>query len=158
MALRAAAQPGTDKAGPVIETGPSRGEERFFELDILRGFASYLVVVFHYKHFLYSDTFAAGAPGFDYAHQPFATLLQPVYVYGQLFVELFFSISGYVFFWLYAKALAERRLGVKSFFIARFSRLYPLFFATFIAVALIQWAFHSLYGYDYIYQHNTAGN
>lgn len=134
--------------------GPYSGAEgRFFELDILRGLASYLVVIFHYKHFLYSD-----ANGFDYAHLPFLSVLEPVYVYGQFFVELFFSISGYVFFWLYAKALAERKLGVKSFFIARFSRLYPLFFATFIVVAIIQWAFHALYGYDYIYQHNTAGN
>jgi len=129
------------------------GEGRFFELDILRGLASYLVVIFHYKHFLYSD-----ALGFDYAHLPFLGILEPVYVYGQFFVELFFSISGYVFFWLYAKALAERKMGMKSFFIARFSRLYPLFFATFIAVALIQWVFHAIYGYSYIYQHNTAGN
>ncbi len=134
--------------------GPYTGAEgRFFELDILRGLASYLVVIFHYKHFLYSDL-----NGFDYVHLPFLAVLEPFYVYGQFFVELFFSISGYVFFWLYAKALAERKLGVKSFFIARFSRLYPLFFATFIAVAVIQWAFHALYGYDYIYQHNSAGN
>ena len=136
----------------IAESNPG-GEGRFFELDILRGFASYLVVIFHYKHFLYSD-----ALGFDYAHLPFLSVLEPVYVYGQFFVELFFSISGYVFFWLYAKALAERKMGVRSFFIARFSRLYPLFFATFIAVAIIQWAFHALYGYDYIYQHNTPGN
>ncbi len=129
------------------------GEGRFFELDILRGFASYLVVIYHYKHFLFSDL-----TGFDYARLPFLTLLEPVYVYGQFFVELFFSISGYVFFWLYANALAERKMGVKSFFIARFSRLYPLFFATFIAVALAQWAFHALYGYSYIYHHNTVSN
>lgn len=136
----------------VAERNPG-SEGRFFELDILRGLASYLVVIYHYKHFLYSDTL-----GFDYAHLPFLGLLEPIYVYGQFFVELFFSISGYVFFWLYANALAERKMGARSFFIARFSRLYPLFFATFIAVAVFQWLFHSLYGYSYIYQHNTAGN
>ncbi len=155
MASKAAQASQAYKVSEVAEVAANNpgGEGRFFELDILRGLASYLVVIFHYKHFLYSDTL-----GFDYAHLPFLGLLEPVYVYGQFFVELFFSISGYVFFWLYAKALAERKMGVKSFFIARFSRLYPLFFATFIAVALIQWVFHAIYGYSYIYQHNTAGN
>jgi len=125
-------------------------EARFYELDILRGLAAFLVVVFHYKHFLTED-----AINFDYDHLPFHTVLMPIYVYGLMFVEMFFSISGYVFFWLYSEAVSERRLGAQRFFIARFARLYPLFFVTFIAVALMQLAFFGLYGQTYIYQHNT---
>ncbi|MBW8734971.1 MAG: hypothetical protein JF571_11840, partial [Asticcacaulis sp.] len=30
-------------------------EARFYELDILRGLAAFLVVIFHYKHFLTQD-------------------------------------------------------------------------------------------------------
>jgi peptidoglycan/LPS O-acetylase OafA/YrhL len=131
---------------------PRITEARFFELDILRGVAASMVVLFHYKHFLLDDT-----GNFDYARMPLYALLAPVYVYGQFFVELFFSISGYVFFWLYAEAVSERRVGLRSFFIARFSRLYPLFFLTFVAVALIQWAFVALYGQAYIYQENSPG-
>ncbi len=138
---------------PPPQTVSARTEEaRFFELDILRGLAAYLVVIYHYKHFLFDNG------NFDYDHLPLHTLLSPVYVYGQFFVELFFSISGYVFFWLYAEALSERRLGLRSFFIARFARLYPLYFVTFIVVALGQWLFYNLYGATYIYHHNTPGN
>jgi peptidoglycan/LPS O-acetylase OafA/YrhL len=125
-------------------------EARFYELDILRGVASFLVVVFHYKHFLTED-----AINFDYDHLPFHTVLMPVYTYGLMFVEMFFSISGYVFFWLYSEAVSQKRLGARRFFVARFARLYPLFFATFIAVALMQLLFYTLYGQTYIYQHNT---
>lgn len=128
-------------------------ERRFYELDILRGLAAFMVVTFHYKHFFLTDT-----GGFDYADMPLHAMLMPVYVYGQFFVELFFAISGYVFFWLYSGMIATRRTGLRSFFIARFARLYPLYFVTFILVALIQWAFRSLYGHDYIYGDNTAVN
>lgn len=125
-------------------------EARFYELDILRGLASFLVVIFHYKHFLTED-----AINFDYDHLPLHTLLMPIYVYGLMFVEMFFSISGYVFFWLYSEAVSEKRLGARRFFIARFARLYPLYFVTFIAVAAMQVVFYVLYGQTYIYQHNT---
>ncbi len=145
----------TLEAAPVAAANPRTEEARFFELDILRGVAAYMVVIFHYKHFLFNDI---NGGSFDYDHLPFHTILEPVYVYGQFFVELFFSISGYVFFWLYAEALSERRLGLRSFFIARFARLYPLYFLTFIAVALFQWIFHTLYGSTYIYHHNSPGN
>ncbi len=136
-----------------LEASTRSDEARFFELDILRGLAAYLVIVFHYKHFLLND-----AASFDYTHLPFHTLLAPVYVYGQYFVELFFSISGYVFFWLYADAIAEGRMGLRRFAVARLARLYPLYFVTFIAAALGQGLFHALYGTTFIYVHNTPGN
>ncbi len=129
-------------------------EARFYELDILRGVAAILVVTFHYKHFLLiSDT-----AGFDYDHLPFGALLLPVYIYGQFFVELFFSISGYVFFWLYGEAVSSHRTDAKSFFIARFARLYPLYFVTLIFVAVGQPLFRHLYGGDFIYSANSTGN
>ena len=128
-------------------------EPRFYELDILRGVAAVMVVVFHYKHFL----LISDSSGFDVVHLPFATLLGPLYVYGQFFVELFFSISGYVFFWLYANAIADRHTGAKTFFIARFARLYPLYFATLIFVAAGQGLFLLLYGHTFIYHSNTPG-
>ncbi len=142
--------PSGTAAGPAEGQSERVAEARFYELDILRGLAAFLVVVFHYKHFLTED-----AINFDYDHLPFHAVLTPIYVYGLMFVEMFFSISGYVFFWLYSKAVSERRLGAQSFFIARFARLYPLYFVTFIAVAVMQVVFYALYGQTYIYQNNT---
>jgi len=129
-------------------------EARFYELDILRGVAAILVVMFHYKHFmLISD-----AKGFDYDHMPLGIVLMPVFSYGKYFVELFFAISGYVFFWLYADAVRERKTSPAGFFIARFSRLYPLYFITLIAAAVLQAVYHRLYGGSFIYTDNTPVN
>lgn len=144
--------------GPAAAVSPQSGaarteEARFFELDILRGLAAILVVVFHYKHFLLSDT-----EMFDYAHLPFGVVLAPVYVYGQYFVELFFAISGYVFFWLYGDAVAHRRLSARSFFTARFARLYPLYLAMLVAAAVLQSTYSAIHGAPFIYKHNTAGD
>lgn len=126
-------------------------EARFFELDILRGVAAIMVVIFHYKHFLLIQN-----AEFHYENLPFDTLLAPVYVYGQYFVELFFAISGYVFFWLYGDAVANRRLNARSFFTARFARLYPLYLVTLVAAAGLQGLYLTLYHEPFIYQKNTG--
>lgn len=149
MRAEAVVQPPPPQASPAVRSE----EARFFELDILRGLAAILVVIFHYKHFLLSNTEI-----FDYAHLPFGVLLTPVYVYGQHFVELFFAISGYVFFWLYGDAVANRRLSARSFFVARFARLYPLYLAMLIAAVVLQAAYVALYGAPFIYKHNTAAD
>ncbi|WP_052025132.1 acyltransferase family protein [Asticcacaulis sp. AC466] len=127
---------------------------RFYELDILRGVAAVLVVFYHYKHFL----LISEAAGFDYADLPFQDLLMPLYLYGQFFVELFFAISGYVFFWLYADAIKTRRTGPVRFFIARFARLYPLYFVTLVAAAVLQIAYTHVSGASFIYSDNTSFN
>ena len=141
--------PGLPASAPKIH--PS--EARFYELDILRGLAAMVVVIFHYKHFLIDSDYH-----FDYDHMPFHAVLLPVYIYGQFFVELFFTLSGYVFFWLYSQMIANRQTGPSAFFVARFSRLYPLYFVTLILAALIQPVFHAIYGHDFIYTTNTVGN
>jgi len=129
-------------------------EARFYELDILRGLAAITVVFFHYKHFL----LISDAAGFDYGHMPFSSVLMPFYVYGQFFVELFFAISGYVFFWLYAQPIEERRTDAWSFFVARFARLYPLYFVTLIIVAGLQAVYRAETGADFIYRQDTLAN
>lgn len=130
---------------------PDLPEPRFHELDILRGVAALMVVIFHYKHFV----FISDILGFDTAHLPFSVVLEPVYIYGQFFVELFFSISGYVFFWLYGTAIADRHVNTTSFVIARFARLYPLYVVTLLIVAVGQILFHARYGADFIYHADT---
>jgi peptidoglycan/LPS O-acetylase OafA/YrhL len=129
-------------------------EARFYELDILRGLAAITVVFFHYKHFL----LVSDAVGFDYGHMPFSTILMPFYLYGQFFVELFFAISGYVFFWLYARPIEAGQTDAWRFFVARFARLYPLYVVTLMIVAALQLAYRSQYGDDFIYNKDTPFN
>jgi peptidoglycan/LPS O-acetylase OafA/YrhL len=85
---------------------------RAYELDILRRLAALFVVIHHWRFLFFPMTFVA--PNYDAL--PLHTILMPIYSFGELFVELFFSISGYVFFWLYADAIADRQIDVKRFF------------------------------------------
>src|SRR6185295_10029974 len=93
---------------------------RAYLLDALRGLAALSVVLFHWKQFLWVGT----TPGHvDYHALPGSTLLWFFYTRGGQAVDLFFVLSGFVFYWLYSQAIAQRRVGAREFAILRFSRL-----------------------------------
>nr|WP_314490273.1 acyltransferase [uncultured Pseudomonas sp.] len=127
--------------------------ERLYTLDTLRGLAALSVVFWHWQHFFYiGDSPAA----FEVSRQPFFNALTPLYQYGGLAVQLFFSISGFVFFWLFAQRVAAGSLGVRSFALDRFSRLYPLHLLTLGAVALLQYVYSAGHGSYFVYPFNDA--
>ncbi len=128
--------------------------QRYETLDALRGIAALSVVFWHW-HWLYC---APGeiTPLADPSIQPFFWLLAPLYLHGLLGVKLFFSISGFVFFYLYADAIAQRRVTITTFVNYRFSRLYPLHLLTLLTVTALQAAYFSRYGAFFIYQVNDA--
>jgi len=109
---------------------------RFYLLDALRGVAALSVVVWHWQHF-----YPQGAMPFHRAEQPYFWLLLPLYREGPRAVDLFFCLSGFVFHWLYGQDIARRAISGRDFFLRRFSRLYPLHFATLIFVAAAFLAF-----------------
>jgi len=109
---------------------------RFYLLDALRGIAALSVVVWHWQHF-----YPQGAMPFHRAEQPYFWLLLPLYREGPRAVDLFFCLSGFVFHWLYGQDIARRAISGREFFLRRFSRLYPLHFATLIFVAAAFLAF-----------------
>ena len=80
-------------------------------LDGLRGLAVILVLMFHFT-WGFALVVRAHSPG-----------LLATFYSGQYGVELFFTISGYVIL-----MTVDRTPDLKSFAIARFSRLYPAFF------------------------------
>jgi peptidoglycan/LPS O-acetylase OafA/YrhL len=117
---------------------------RFHSLDVLRGLAALAVIHTHWF------VFFAGAQGDeapDAERYPFYRVLEPLYTQGWRAVDLFFCLSGFIFWWLYAERIAARKMGARSFALLRFSRLYPLHLATLLFVAAAQWFFHSTYGY-----------
>ncbi len=100
--------------------------ERIFALDSLRGIAALGVALFyHYSHF-------TSTPVFD----GFVTYW--LHRWGIMLVDLFFVLSGFVLSHVYLEALARREVRPLTFFVLRFSRLYPLHFATLCCVALLQ--------------------
>lgn len=124
--------------------------ERLYLLDVLRGLASLMVVVWHYNHFFYV---APGMlqPGFVREMQPFYSVLFLGYEYGELAVQLFFALSGFVFFFQYAEAIRTESISAGKFFILRFSRLYPLHLATLLVVALGQAISRAIDGQTIVY-------
>lgn len=130
---------------------PFSNSSRIYTLDVLRGVAALSVVFWHWQHFFYEGNQPAG---FDRVRQPFYDALALFYHHGALAVELFFCISGFVFFYLFFNQIAERKISASRFFMDRFSRLYPLHIASFVLVAGLQYVYardHSTY---FVYQFN----
>lgn len=121
----------------VTERAPRSGIKRLYLLDVLRGLASLSVVLWHYQQFYFVAPNRL-ADGYLRSWEPLYFLLWPVYMYGAVAVELFFILSGFVFYYTYSTAIQDRSVSLYKFFILRFSRLYPLHFATLILVALLQ--------------------
>jgi len=93
----------------------SADQSRIAELDVLRGFAAVLVMIFHHT-VIYQNMYGDGrAPGLPF---------------GVFAVHLFFMISGFVIF----MTLARTRTAL-DFVVSRFSRLFPVFW---VAVLVTQ--------------------
>ena len=126
---------------------------RFYSLDILRGLAALAVVLFHWRHSFYIGTTHAG---FVASNQPFYATLYFFYEEGQKAVELFFTLSGFIFFWLYAKKVSEHQIAFSPFFILRLSRLYPLHFVTLLTVLILQFVYRLSFNSYFVYAYNDA--
>ena len=65
-------------------------------------------------------------------------------------------ISGLIFFWKYSTSINRGEISAYRFFVLRFSRLYPLHFATLIVVALLQVIYIRTHGTSFVYRNNDA--
>jgi peptidoglycan/LPS O-acetylase OafA/YrhL len=129
-------------------------ESKLLGLELIRFICAFAVLLWHYRHF-YG---VSGSPAFDQAAQPLHGLFAPFFDYGLFGVQLFWGISGFIFFWKYGTAIAERAVSGAKFFWLRFSRLYPLHLATLLLVAMLQPVHIALTGQSFIYQGNDATN
>ncbi len=104
-------------------TSAVQGKSRFRELDAFRGIAAIWVVLFHFFT-RYAELFPGTAETGQLAAAP-ARLLSGT---GAWPVYWFFMISGFVIVWT-----LERCTTWRDFAVARFSRLYPTFWASVLA-------------------------
>jgi peptidoglycan/LPS O-acetylase OafA/YrhL len=126
--------------------------KRLHALDTLRGLAALSIVIWHWQHF---QAISGEWPDdWQRSAQPLYWLLKPLYDEGWAAVDLFFPLSGFIFFWLYGAAIRERRIGAGRFARLRFSRLYPLHLVTLVAVAILQFFFLRATGHFFIYDAN----
>jgi len=121
----------------------------FIGLDLLRFLLSVIVVINHYYffYFRFVDVNAA-----IIKVQPFYNVLFLFYNWGFYAVHVFWLISGVIFNSIYYRELEHSEIGFGEFMFLRFSRLYPLHFVTFIAVAILQLFYFRTYGNFFIAQ------
>jgi peptidoglycan/LPS O-acetylase OafA/YrhL len=120
-------------------------------LELLRFVASFAVLIWHYQHFAY----VADKPVDLIAERlPLSGPLYPFYHAGAYGVWVFWCISGFIFFWKYRGAIADRSIDGRSFFVLRLSRLYPLHIVTLLLVAGLQAVYFNSNGYFFVWQNN----
>jgi peptidoglycan/LPS O-acetylase OafA/YrhL len=148
------------KMNPTTAPGPAnkpsnKPSNKLLGLEVLRFLTAFAILVFHYRHF----AFVADRP-VDLVNDrlPLYRLLHIFYDHGVYGVWIFWCISGFIFFWKYRDAIADRSVGGWKFFTLRFSRLYPLHIATLLLVALVQPLYFKLNGYFFVYQDNDLAH
>lgn len=126
--------------------------EKIVGIELLRFVSALAVLIWHYQHFGYS----AGAIDVVRQEQPFYRLLFPFYERGWLGVQMFWCISGFIFFARYYAALAAGNASFSAFAVNRFSRLYPLHVLTLLLVAGLQKLYLARHGEFFVYPCNDA--
>jgi peptidoglycan/LPS O-acetylase OafA/YrhL len=111
-------------------------------------------VFWHWQHFFALD--GDWQDGWSRTQEPLFWLFKPLYLQGWAAVDLFFVLSGFVFFWLYSETIARRAITPLRFAQLRFSRLYPLHLVLLLAVAAMQYAFWRANGQFFIYRANDV--
>ncbi len=151
-----AASPLAAPAGPATSRGVGPAlPAHFYGLDALRGVAALAVVFWHWQHFFLGRN-AEHVAGFDFSREPLYAVFAPLYTDGWRAVELFFTMSGFIFAWLYAAPIREGRVTARAFALLRVSRLYPLHLATLLFVAVAQWLVTRGTGMPFVYLWNDA--
>lgn len=127
-------------------------EERPFPgIDLLRFLCAFSVLCFHY-----SRIFGGGQ---HFPAEPFRAELSLLFDHGDFAVQVFWTISGFIFFWRYADVVVQRAIDARDFFVLRLSRLYPLHLATLLVIAVLQLAYartHS--GQEFVTHYNDLSH
>jgi len=127
--------------------------DKLLGLELLRFLSAIAVLFFHYRHFARM----AGMPAIERTAVPFYALLWPLYEYGQFGVQIFWCISGYIFFWKYGAAIHSGAVATRDFLWLRFSRLYPLHIVTLFGILGLQLVHRQLTGANFIYPTDDPG-
>jgi peptidoglycan/LPS O-acetylase OafA/YrhL len=136
----------------LVEPAPTQ-TSKLLGLELLRFLSAMAVLFWHFTHFGQMAGMEPIKAGTQPLHAPFALF----YNYGLYGVQIFWGISGYIFFWKYGAAIHATAVTARDFFWLRFSRLYPLHIVTLLAVVGLQ-AVHRRYaGFDFVYQANDTG-
>ena len=126
--------------------------KRLYSIDALRGIGALAIIFWHWQHFFaVRGTWQAV---WSRAMEPLYPVFRPLYDFGWVAVDIFFAVSGFVFFWLYLGPVAVRDVRAGKFALQRLSRLYPLYIATLLVATGMQLEFFRETGNWFIFDAN----
>ncbi len=125
--------------------------DKLIGLELVRFIAAFAILIWHYKHFTY---FENKPVDFFLELQPFFSKLSFFYIYVLYGFQIFWCVSGFIFFWKYKDLIVRKEISGREFFLLRFSRLYPLHFITLLIVAALQILYFKINGVFFVYQFN----
>lgn len=126
---------------------------RLYSIDLLRGIAALAVVFWHWQH-MFFDPFSTRII-YTKASQPLYSIFHGFYNHGARSVDLFFVISGFVFFWLYQSKISAKEISWAEFYFRRVSRLYPLHIVTLVTVIGLQALYIRDTNVPFVYQNHN---
>jgi peptidoglycan/LPS O-acetylase OafA/YrhL len=126
-----------------------QAQRKLVGLEVCRVLCAFSIVVYHYGHFFYD-----GLAPEKYVASAVPTGLLALFNNGLFAVQVFWVISGYIFFWKYGESIYNRSVSASQFFVWRLSRLYPLHFVTLLVVAFMQVIYFSSHRTYFVYQQN----
>jgi len=132
-------------------TKSQQAGDRILGIELLRFASAVAVLVFHYQHFSFVGLHPVGLVR---QAQPFFWPLRLFYEDGHYGVQVFWCISGFIFFWKYGRSIPERRISARDFLILRVSRLYPLHLLTLLFVATLQPLYAARIHAYFVYRYN----
>jgi peptidoglycan/LPS O-acetylase OafA/YrhL len=123
-------------------------KHRYESLDVARGLAALVVVLSHWNVFYYrpGDALVDMNAITNAITLPFGRISWFFCEKGYLAVDLFFCLSGFIFFHLYRASIKSGRVSAGQFAVLRFSRLYPLHVATLFMVCVMEAVYFNRYG------------
>lgn len=124
----------------MAQSQSSQNLKRYEVLDAVRGLATICVVIFHWPALLVlqGTIYRESPETVDRTLSPLYHYLRPIYDYGDYSLDLFFIISGFIFFLIYQSSITAGKTSARDFAALRFSRLYPLHLLTLFVVAALQ--------------------
>jgi peptidoglycan/LPS O-acetylase OafA/YrhL len=130
----------------------AEGDGRIVGIELIRFACAAAVLVFHYPQLAsIGGTLPANI---SLEAMPLYRPLRLFYDAGFYGVQIFWCISGFIFFWKYGSTIARQRIDGRKFFVLRLSRLYPLHLLTLLFVAGMQLIYSARTGLYYVYQQN----
>lgn len=128
-----------------------QAKNKLLGLELIRFICAISVLFWHYRHFSY---IGSNSIGLMPSELPFYQLFAPFYNAGFYGVQVFWCISGFIFFWNYRDSIASGTVSLRKFFILRFSRLYPLHILTLALVVIFQYLYQSQFNTQFVYQNH----